>query len=147
MFYVDRIEQWHMDIGYWTLDMNACVCLLACLCALEYIVQFTTKYWHQQFQQALNNNGHWFYAFFSLFQSLFLVFTKISKWFLLLFYYYHYHHLVLQLCMLNALGIWQKKLWYGDTKTSIKTECERPLGIKIDKFSHKICQTQTIPYH
>lgn len=37
-------------------------------------------------------------------------------------------------------GYMAKKIWHGDTETSIKTECERPLGIKIDKFAHKIYQ-------
>lgn len=43
---------WIWDIGY------GCVCERVCACALAYIVQFTTEYWHQQFQQALNDNGH-----------------------------------------------------------------------------------------
>lgn len=55
-----------MAHGYWILDIEFWMRVCVCLCAWEYIVQFTIKYWHQQFQQALNNNGHWFYAFFSL---------------------------------------------------------------------------------
>lgn len=132
---------WILDIGHW-IWMRVCVCLLAC-------VRWSTLY-NLQSNIGINSFSKLStimvidFMLFSL--SLPITIFSVYQNFKMVFVAF----LLLPLPPFGIAALYVKRFGYMAEKNIIwryKDKHKNWMRTSIDKFSHKICQTQTIPYH